>query len=211
MAQYEPIDNKNLIQAGETLLYRPVFEEWNNQKAGSAKPSATEDSTPVDPGDVESSSWTAASLGVLDGTEVAFTAGVLLLAFQNGANGQTFFYVVPRLGGGAGSDSRHTVERLKSLFQAIGTVLFSQRLATSTFEPVAVSRPFSANQIDCAAVDCAGWDVSTGAPGQNWAFEKLTLRDHSMLYGSVVFRNYYLWVFPGGSAHLAGGVMVRVW
>ncbi len=134
-----------------------------------------------------------------------------MLAFRNLANGQTFFYVFPRIGGGLGYDMGHVVEKLKSMFKAIGTVLLFQRAATATFEPVTVAHAFSANDIDYLTVDCVGWNFSSGAPTQNWAYEKMTIRDHADIFGEVTFRSHYLWEFPGGSVHLTGGALLRVW
>ncbi len=76
---WKPIDNKDLIKAGEILLYKPTFEDWKKHKRAPVKQPAGEDPTPTDPGDVRSSTWTAASLGGLDGTVLAGSGGVLLL------------------------------------------------------------------------------------------------------------------------------------
>lgn len=207
---WKPITNKDLVRAGEILLYKPTYENWKKQKRA-PEPAPLPAPAPADPADVDSSQWMAAWLGALDGTEIVVSGGVLLLAFWNGTNGKTFFYVVPRIGGGAGYDLGHVVEEVKLLFKAIGTVLFFQKAATATFVPFQVAYPFSANDIDRQTVDCIGWDFSTGAPGQNWSYEKLTVRDHAYVYGEVVFKGSNRWEFPGGSVHLTGGVLVRVW
>lgn len=208
---WKPIDNKNLIYAGETLLYRPAFEQWKKRTPAPPKPPSAEDPAPADPADLRTMDWEAASLGGVDQTEVIVSGGVIVLAFFNRANGRTFFYALPRIGGGLGYDLGQAVEQLKTLFRAMWKVLFLQRMANASFTAVNVRHPFSANDIDYLTVDCAGWDFSSGAPGQNWACEKLTVRDHNDIYGQVVLRSHYLWEFPGGSVHLTGGILLRFW
>jgi hypothetical protein len=204
------IDDVDLIDTGEYLIHVPTYFHWMEKRGKPVQP-MPKPNKPVPPGDVKSMNWTAANLGGLDGTYFLGSAGAVMLAFRNLDNGKTFYFVLLRAGGGIGFSLGDTIEGLRKFFRTIGMALFAQRAATAKWERVIVNLPFSARSAQDLTVRCISWNVSTGGPGQNYSYDKLTGGTSRFDYFSVTFKETNWIQLPGFEAGFTGGALIWVW
>jgi len=173
--------------------------------------------SPVDPGDEESQSWLATSLG---GWELYEGVGGSLVgfAFRNLSNEKTFYYAGLRVGVGFSFDPVEKIEKVKEILQGIGQALSFWKLKNPNWSKVTVYQPFSANRIDGCEIDCRAYTLQTGAPStvQNNSYEQVTIVDTGLVHigesiGSVNFGGTSWWGIPEFSGQLSVGILIRIW
>jgi len=207
------IEDENLIKTGEYLIHVPTYFYWKEKNGAKPVPLPPK-KKPVSPGNVRSMNWMAANLGALDGIYYVGTAGAVALAFRNMDIGTTFYYVLLRGGVGLGWSAGDTVKDmrklLRTIYRAVSAAVFAKKAATANFVPVMANFPLSAQSLEGYDYRCLSGNATSGTPGVNYSYEKITGYTSRFDYMSVAFVDTS-WTLPGIGAGYTRGKLIWVW
>lgn len=202
------IDNVDQIKTGEYLIHEPTYFHWMEKRG---KPIPKKPVTPVKPENVRTTNWEAANLGGLDVVIFPGSGGAILLIFRNLDTGTNYYYVVLRLGFGAGINFGNIVKAAKNAIRALGAAFLLKKAATAKFEPVFTRIPLSARDFEHLDITCETWKAGTGSPNQNYSYEKITgYRRHFIDFHTTFVEKPWI-DMPALGGSFTGGAMIWVW
>lgn len=201
------IDDVDLIKTGEYLIHEPTYFSWMEKRG---RPIPKKPNKPVKPEYVRTKNWMAANLGGLDGMYFLGSGGAVLLAFRNLDTGTIYYYVLLRAGFGVGIDFGNIVKAVKVAIRALGAAFLAKKMATAKFIPVNTMLAFSARSVEQLDIRCQSFKIGTGAPNQNYSYDKITGYTPRFDYFDVTFKETD-WSLPGLGIGFTGGAMIWVW
>src|SRR5688500_2655058 len=164
------IDDVDLIETGEYLIHEPTYFSWMEKRGKPIPPKPNKPVKPAKPEYVRTTNWEAANLGGLDGVVFPGSAGAVLLIFRNLDTATNYYYVLLRLGFGAGINFANIVKALKNAIQALGAAFLLKKAATAKFEPVFTRIPLCTRDYEQLDITSQTWKAGTGGPNQNYSY-----------------------------------------
>ena len=208
------IDDVDLIKTGEYLIHEPTYFHWMEKRGTPIPQKPIKPVQPTKPENVRTNNWMAANLGGLDGVLFPGSAGALLLVFRNLNTGTNYYYVLLRLGFGAGINFSNIVKALKNAknaIRALGAAFLVKKAATAKFVPVFTRIPLSTRDFERLDITCQTWKAGTGGYKQNYSYEKITGYQRHFIDFHVTFIEKNRIDLPAFGGGFTSGAMIWVW
>ena len=202
------IEDVDRIRTGEYLIHEPTYFSWMEKRG---KPIPQKPVKPVKPEDVRTANWKAANLGGLDGIFFPGSAGAVIVVLRNLDTGTNYYYVVLRLGFGAGINFGNIVKAAKNAIRLLGAAFLIKKAATATYVPVSTRIPLSARDYERLDITCETWKAGTGGYKQNYSYEKITGYRRHFVDFHATFVEKDLIDMPAFGGSFTSGAMIWVW
>lgn len=205
------IDDVDLIKTGEYLIHEPTYFSWMEKRGKPIPKKPIKPVKPVKPENVRSTNWTAANLGGLDGVVFPGSAGAVLLVFRNLDTGTNYYYVLLRLGFGAGINFGNVIKALKNAIRALGAAFLVKKAATAKFIPVYTRIALSTRDFERLDITSQTWKAGTGSPNQNYSYEKITGYQRHFIDFHATFVEKAWIDLPALGGSFTSGALIWVW